>query len=76
MGVYPAAEKQRLPAYTILSDDAGVVPMYRALARRYVEDLYRRWGRPQEARRYAAANNHPPAVELANSPVAALLTAK
>ena len=57
------------------SDDAGAVPMYRVLVRRYVEDLYRRWGRPQDARRYAAGNNHPPA-ELAHSPAAALLTAK
>jgi len=75
MGDYPAAEKQLLPAYTILSDDAGAVPMYRVLVRRYVADLYRRWGRPQDARRYAAGNNHPPA-ELANSPAAALLSAK
>ena len=51
LGQYPAAEKQLLRGYTILSDDTGVVPMYRELARRYVQDLYRRWGRPQDVRR-------------------------
>jgi serine/threonine-protein kinase len=57
-GEYQAAEKHLLQGYRILSDDPGVVPMYRGLVRRYVEDLYQRWGRPQDARRYAAATNH------------------
>ena len=46
-----------LPAYKVMNDDAGAMPMYRALTRRYVEALYREWGRPQDARRYAAAKS-------------------
>ena len=42
-------------SYTILKEDAGALPMYRALARRYLENLYRDWGRPGDARRYAVA---------------------
>jgi tetratricopeptide (TPR) repeat protein len=55
MGRYPEAQEQLARGYTILSNDGGALPMYRTLARRYLEDLYRRWGRPQDARRYAAA---------------------
>src|SRR5262249_21843898 len=47
---YPQAEKQLLQGYTRLRDDAGALPMYRTLARGDLEDLYRRWGRPQDAR--------------------------
>jgi tetratricopeptide (TPR) repeat protein len=55
LGEYPAAETQLMRSYTILKDDAGALPMYRALARRYLESLYRDWGRPGDARRYAVA---------------------
>jgi tetratricopeptide (TPR) repeat protein len=61
MGRYAEAEEQLVHSYTVLSNDAGVLPMYRTLARRYLEDLYRKWGRPQDARRYAAAKNPPAA---------------
>lgn len=55
LGEYQAAEQQLLPAYKLINDDAGAMPMYRTLARRYLETLYQRWGRPAEARRYADA---------------------
>ena len=55
IGKYQEAEERLMPAYTILMKDAGALPMYRELARRYVEELYQSWGRPRDARRYAAA---------------------
>jgi hypothetical protein len=61
MGRYAEAEEQLVHSYTVLSNDYGVFPVYRTLARRYLEDLYRKWGRPQDARRYAAAKNPPAA---------------
>jgi hypothetical protein len=76
MGEYPAAEKSLLHGYAILKDDASTVRMYRVLARRYVEDLYRRWGRPQDARRYADAKDRPAAGLPANPPATAVLTPK
>jgi len=57
MGDYSAAEQQLLAAYKVMNDDAGAMPMYRALTRRYVEALYKQWGRPGEALRYAAAKS-------------------
>jgi len=72
MGDYPAAEEHLRHSYTLLSDDAGVMPIYRDVARRYVEELYRRWGRPQDARRYAAAKSNRTVVVPAASPVAAM----
>jgi tetratricopeptide (TPR) repeat protein len=54
MGEYPSAELLLVHANTVMNDDPGAMPMYRALTRRYLESLYRHWGRPQEARRYAA----------------------
>jgi hypothetical protein len=57
MGNYPDAEEHLLHGYTMLNDDAGALPMYRVLARRYLAELYQRWGRPQDAHRYAAAKN-------------------
>ena len=71
MGQYPAAEKRLLRSYEVLRDDAGAMPMYRTQVRRYVADLYRRWGRPQDALRYTAATEHSAAAELASSPAAA-----
>ena len=59
--MYPEAEKELLQAYALLNQDAAALPIYRTLTRRYLEDLYRKWGRPQEARRYAAAENPLPA---------------
>ena len=55
IGEYQQAEQHLMPSYTILTHDAGVLPMYRELARGYVEELYQSWGRPRDARRYAAA---------------------
>jgi tetratricopeptide (TPR) repeat protein len=54
MGNYPDAERQLLDGYTILNNDKGALPMYRSLARHYLETLYRSWGRPGDAKRYAA----------------------
>ena len=54
IGEYQEAERRLMPSYTILTNDAGALPMYRELARRYMEDLYQSWGRPRDARRYAA----------------------
>jgi hypothetical protein len=51
---YGEAEQHLLHAYSILSSDAGALPMYRKLTARYLEDLYRSWGRPRDALRYAA----------------------
>ena len=72
MGEYPAAEQQLLHGYTVLSDDAGAVPMYRVLVRHYVEQLYRSWGRPQDARRFANVKNPLPAGALVGAPTAAI----
>lgn len=54
-GRYGEAEQRLLHAYSILSSDAGAPPMYRKLTARYLEDLYRGWGRPREALRYVSA---------------------
>ena len=55
LGRYPEAERELTRGYAILSNDAGALVMYRALARRYLQELYVSWGRPAEASRYAAA---------------------
>ena len=68
MGKYEAAERQLQQSYAILRDDAGAMPMYRALAKRYVEDLYRRSGRAQGTRHYAAARSRPPVAASASLP--------
>jgi tetratricopeptide (TPR) repeat protein len=52
MGKYAEAERQLLDSYTILNSDTGAFRMYRALARRYLQSLYRSWGRTGEAQRY------------------------
>jgi tetratricopeptide (TPR) repeat protein len=57
IGEYADAEKHLIHGYTILSNDAGTMPTYRALARSYLEALYRAWGRPHDAGRYAAATD-------------------
>ena len=67
LGEYQAAEQQLLPAYKLINNDAGALPMYRALARHYLETLYQRWGRPEDARRYADAK-----ARLAKEPLAAV----
>jgi tetratricopeptide (TPR) repeat protein len=54
-GRYAEAEQRLLHGYGILSKDSGTPAMYRRLAARYLEDLYRSWGRPRDAMRYAAA---------------------
>jgi|HubBroStandDraft_1064217.scaffolds.fasta_scaffold00064_16 tetratricopeptide (TPR) repeat protein len=56
LGDYAQAEQQLTRSYLILRNDAGALPMYRELARGYLEALYSSWGRPLDARRYAAAN--------------------
>lgn len=53
IGEYQQAEQHLIPSYTTLINDSGALPMYRELARGYVEGLYQRWGRPREAGRYA-----------------------
>ena len=52
---YDDAEQHLKRGYAILSTDAGVDAMYRTLSRHYLEELYRAWGRPQDAVRYATA---------------------
>jgi tetratricopeptide (TPR) repeat protein len=57
MREYDDAEQHLIHGYAILTSDAGALPMYRTLARHYLEELYRVWGRPRDAVRYAAAAN-------------------
>lgn len=57
IGEYGDAETHLVHGYTILYNDAGVPPMYRTQARHYLEELYRAWGRPHDAMRYATAAN-------------------
>jgi tetratricopeptide (TPR) repeat protein len=57
IGEYSEAEQHLIHGYTILNNDAGAPPMYRKLMRHYLEALYRSWGRPSEAMRYAAASD-------------------
>jgi tetratricopeptide (TPR) repeat protein len=64
--MYPEAEKELLQAYTLLNQDAAALPTYRTLARRYLAQLYRQWGRPAEAARYAVQP-----VRTASNPLAA-----
>jgi hypothetical protein len=70
VGKYAEAERELLQAYRLLSQDAAALPTYRTLARRYLEDLYRKWGRPQDARRYAATKNPLPAAPQGTAVVA------
>jgi tetratricopeptide (TPR) repeat protein len=58
LGRFKEAQERLLHGYSLLRDDVGAIPMYRALARHYVEDLYRLWGRPQDAQHYLASNMH------------------
>jgi tetratricopeptide (TPR) repeat protein len=53
MGDYTVAEQRLIHGYSILNKDAGAPSMYRKLTRHYLEELYRSWGRPGDARRYA-----------------------
>jgi hypothetical protein len=67
IGEYGDAEQHLIHGYTILSNDAGALPMYRTLARHYLEELYRAWGRPHDAKRYAVtadSSASAPAVKL------------
>jgi tetratricopeptide (TPR) repeat protein len=63
--MYPEAEKELLQAYTLLNQDAAALPSYRMLARRYLAKLYRQWGRPAEAARYAVEPVRAPSNSLA-----------
>jgi hypothetical protein len=65
MGEYPEAEERLLHGYTVLSNNAAALPMYRKLARHYLETLYRSWGRPSDAMRYAAATDSSAGVRAA-----------
>jgi tetratricopeptide (TPR) repeat protein len=65
--MYPEAEKELLQAYTLLNQDAAALPTYRALARRYLAELYRQWGRPAEGARYAAQAVRPASNSLAGA---------
>jgi tetratricopeptide (TPR) repeat protein len=55
IGQYADAEQHLMHGYSIMSNDAGALPMYHTVARHYLEDLYRAWGRPQDAMHYATA---------------------
>ena len=63
--MYPEAEKELLSAYTLLNQDGAALPTYRMLARRYLADLYRAWGRPTDAARYAVRPVSAPSNSLA-----------
>jgi tetratricopeptide (TPR) repeat protein len=63
--MYPEAEKELLQAYTLLNQDAAALPTYRILARGYLAELYRAWGRPAEAARYAVRPVRAPPNSLA-----------
>ncbi|HEV3181559.1 MAG TPA: toll/interleukin-1 receptor domain-containing protein [Steroidobacteraceae bacterium] len=65
MGEYPEAEERLLHGYAVLSNNAAALPMYRKLARHYLETLYRSWGRPSDAMRYAAATDSSAGVRAA-----------
>jgi tetratricopeptide (TPR) repeat protein len=65
LGRYQEAEDILQRSYATLVDDMGALPTYRSLARGYLENLYRRWGRPADARRYGASAGTPIAT-LAN----------
>ncbi|HXI67869.1 MAG TPA: toll/interleukin-1 receptor domain-containing protein [Steroidobacteraceae bacterium] len=41
LGRFSEAEGELLQAYTVLTNDAGALPMYRTLARRYLDELHR-----------------------------------
>ena len=58
LGEYAEAEQRLLHGYTILTKDAGTPLMFRKLTRHYLEELYRSWGRPGDARRYADVVAH------------------
>ena len=72
MGKYAEAEGQLVHSNTVLNNDEGALPMYRTLVRGYLEDLYRKWGRPQDARRYADSKSNRSVVVPAASPLAAM----
>jgi hypothetical protein len=57
IGQYTEAEERLVHGQTMLNKDAGAPWMYRKLARRYLEELYRSWGRPRDAMRYAAGTD-------------------
>jgi tetratricopeptide (TPR) repeat protein len=63
--MYPEAEKELLSAYTLLNQDGAALPTYRMLARGYLAELYRQWGRPAEAARYAVRPVRAPSNSLA-----------
>lgn len=48
-------EKLLLESYAVLNRDGGVLPMYRQRVRRYLENLYTQWGRPNDAQRFTMA---------------------
>ena len=72
MGKYAEAEGQLVHSNTVLNNDEGALPMYRTLVRGYLEDLYRKWGRPQDARRYADSKSNRSVAVPAASPLAAM----
>jgi tetratricopeptide (TPR) repeat protein len=69
LGQYAQAEQHLVRGYAVLNTDAalagsaGTLRTYRSLARSYLEELYVRWGRPQDAVRYAAASYHTASTE-------------
>jgi tetratricopeptide (TPR) repeat protein len=67
VGKYAEAERELVQAYTLLSQDAAALPDYRTLARRYLAELYRQWGRPAEGARYAAQAVRPASNSLAGA---------
>lgn len=58
MGKYPEAEKLLVHSFEILKEDLDALPTYRALARTYLEQLYRQSGRPRDAHRYGLLANY------------------
>ncbi|MGB5248436.1 MAG: tetratricopeptide repeat protein [Gammaproteobacteria bacterium] len=54
---YPEAESRLLASYAVLSENPVVQPSYVKSTLGWLVDLYRAWGRPQDAARYSVVLN-------------------
>ena len=53
---YQKAELLLVDSYEILRTDAGAIPLFVTQAKRRLAELYEAWGKPDEARKYAATS--------------------
>lgn len=58
LGQYQAAETLLLESLAILKGDVGALPAFVTDTERRLADLYRRWGKPEEAARWLALSEH------------------